>query len=207
MTPPSAIFFYLVLPFKWSEMELIKMFHALLTLSKEYVPFSMASIVNSKASYVHMSLLVVKGTRFKCVDLLFCGSGIGGQFSLFATGGRVSLFVVYKSKVLLHRLRWIIKFMIALSFLVLASNNLMECILAQPRVSLSFFCKQPKNPKSLISLGILLWHVLGVLHYSTLNYRTLKSHPLLNQCLVLMCMQLEERCNISNYGFLDPMLI
>jgi hypothetical protein len=163
-TPLSPIFFYLVFPFKWSKMELIRLFHALLTLYREYVPFSITSIVNSKASSVHMLLMVVKGTRFSCVDLLVCGSRVGGQFSLFVAGGRLSLFVVYKSNMLLRHLWWSIKFMIALNFLVLASNNLVECVLAQPKVSFSFFCKQPNNPKSLINLGILRWHVLRVLH-------------------------------------------
>jgi hypothetical protein len=37
------------------------MFHALLALHRENVPFSIASIVNSKASSTHMLLLVVEG--------------------------------------------------------------------------------------------------------------------------------------------------
>jgi len=45
--------------------------------------------------------------------------------------------------------------MIAYFFLVPTFNNLVEGILAPPRV---FFlpCKQPKNPKSVINLEILL---------------------------------------------------
>jgi len=43
-------------------MELIGMFHALLALYKEYVPFSTTSIVNFKASSVHMLFLVVEST-------------------------------------------------------------------------------------------------------------------------------------------------
>jgi hypothetical protein len=96
--------------------------------------------------------------------MLFCSSTVGGQFSLFIIRGKLSLFVVYKSNMLLHRLQGIVKYKIALTFLVVVSSNLMECILAQRRVSLSFFCKQPKNPKSGTNLGILLCHVLEVLH-------------------------------------------
>jgi hypothetical protein len=72
-------------------MELIGMFHALLALYKEYVPFSTTSIVDSKASSVHIPFLVVESSRFSCVDLLFCGSREGGQFSLFVAGGRFIL--------------------------------------------------------------------------------------------------------------------
>ncbi len=105
---------------------------------------------------------------------------------LFVTRIRLSLFVVCKPNMLFCCLQRIIKFMIALNFL--AFSNLVECVLAQPRVFLSLSCKQPKNPKSVINLGIWLWHVLGVLHYNKLDYRILKNHPMLNQCLVLMCM-------------------
>jgi hypothetical protein len=58
----------------------------------------------------------------------------------------------------------IVKFMIILNFMVLAFNNLVKCILAQPKVSFFFPCQQPKNPESVINLGILLRHVLRVLH-------------------------------------------
>ncbi len=61
-TPLGLIFLDLVFPFKWLEMELIGMFHALLALRRENVPFSIASIINSKASFIHMPLLVVEGT-------------------------------------------------------------------------------------------------------------------------------------------------
>ncbi len=60
-------------------MELIGMFHALLALRRENVPFSITSIPNSKASSIHMPFLVIEGTRFSCVDLLLCGSKVGGQ--------------------------------------------------------------------------------------------------------------------------------
>ncbi len=139
------------------------MFHALLALRKENVPFSIASISNSKVSSIHMPLLVIEGIQFNCVDLLLCGSGVGGIFFLFATRGKLFLFAICKPN-MFYCLQGIVKFMIALNFLVLASNNLVEYVLAQPKVSLSFSCKQPKNPKSVINLGIWLWHVLGVLH-------------------------------------------
>ncbi len=138
-TPLSPIFHCLVFPFKWSEMELIRMFHALLTLCREYVPFSTTSIVNSKASCIHMPLLVVEGTQFSCDDLLLCGSGVDGQFSLSAAGDTLSLFVVCKSSMLFCHLRRIVKFMITLNFLVLASSNMVDCVLAQLRVSLFHF--------------------------------------------------------------------
>jgi hypothetical protein len=38
-----------------------------------------------------MPFLVVEGTRFNCVDLLLCGLGEGGRFSLFVVGGRFIL--------------------------------------------------------------------------------------------------------------------
>jgi hypothetical protein len=38
-----------------------------------------------------MPLLVVEGIRFSCVDLLLCGLGEGGQFSLFIARGRFIL--------------------------------------------------------------------------------------------------------------------
>jgi hypothetical protein len=96
---------------------------------------------------------------------LLCGSRVSGQISLFAARGKLSLFVVCKSSMLFRHLQRIVKFMITLNFLVLALSNLVECVLTQPRVSFFFvFGKQPKNPKSVINLGILLWHVLGVLH-------------------------------------------
>ncbi len=140
------------------------MFHVLLTLRREYVPLCTTSIANSKVSSIHIPLLVVEGTQFGHVDLLLCGLGVGGQFSLFVVGGKLSLFVVCKSSMLFCCLQRIVKFMITLNFFVLTSNNLVDYVLAQPRVSLFLFCKQPKNPKSVINLGIFLWHVLGVLH-------------------------------------------
>jgi hypothetical protein len=47
-TPHGLIFLDMGFPFKWSEMELIGMFHALLALCREYVPFSTTSVANSK---------------------------------------------------------------------------------------------------------------------------------------------------------------
>jgi hypothetical protein len=138
------------------------MFHALSTLHREYVLFSTTSIINSKVSSIHMTLLVAENTRFSCVDLLFYGLGVGGQFSLFVARGRLSLFVVYKSNMLFHCLRGIIKFMIALNFVVLASSKLVECVLTQPSVSISLSCKQFKNLESVTNLGIL--HVLRLPH-------------------------------------------
>ncbi len=161
-TPLGPIFLYLVFSFKWSEMELIGMFHAPLTLHREYVLFSTTSIINSKVSSIHMSLLVVENIRFSCVDILFYGLGVGGQFSLFVARGRLSLFVVCKSIMLFHHLWRIIKFVIALNFVILAFSNLVECVLAQSSVSFSLSCKQFKNLGSVTNMGIL--HVLGVLH-------------------------------------------
>ncbi len=139
------------------------MFHAMLALHREYVPFSTTSIANSKASIVHMPILVVEGIQFNSVDLLLCGLGTCGQFYLFTRAGKLSLFVICKSNMLLHRLWEIVKFMIALNFLVLVSNNFVECILVQPKVSLSFSCKQPKNQENVLNLVYLFWHVLWML--------------------------------------------
>jgi hypothetical protein len=69
-------------------MEFIGMFHAMLALCNEHVPFLTTSIVNSKASFVHMPLLVVEGIRFNYVYILFCGLGKGVQFSLFVARDR-----------------------------------------------------------------------------------------------------------------------
>jgi hypothetical protein len=74
----------------------------------------MASIVISKASFVHMPLLVVEGIQFNCdVDLLLCGSRANNKFSLF---------VIYKSNMLLHHLHGIVKFMIIILFIVPTSK-------------------------------------------------------------------------------------
>jgi hypothetical protein len=57
-------------------------------------PSLMASIVFSKASFVHMPLLIVECTQFNCdVDLLLCGLG---------ANKKNSLFVIYKFNMLLH---------------------------------------------------------------------------------------------------------
>jgi hypothetical protein len=142
-------------------------------------------------------ILVVEGTRFNCVNLLFCGSRAGGQFSLFATRGRLSLHLLFANLACYFvSYKGLSSSWLFLNFLVLTSNNLVECALAQPKVS--FFCsrKQPKNLESVINLKILLWHVLRMLHYNRLNYKTLKNHPIVNQCLVLMCMQLEKNVKV-----------
>jgi hypothetical protein len=116
---------------------------------------STTSIFAFNVLFVHMVLLVIKGTKLSYgVNLLFCGLGVGGRFSLL-----VIRFVVYKSNMLFCLLRGIIKFVIAYLFLVLSFNNLVECVLAPPRVCLFIPYKQPKNPKSVINLVILLKHV------------------------------------------------
>jgi len=69
------------------------------------------------------------------------------NFLFLLQGVDLSLFVVCKSNMLLRHLRGIVKFMIALNFLVLASNNLVECILAQPRVSLFLSYKQTQESR------------------------------------------------------------
>jgi hypothetical protein len=105
--------------------------------------------------FVHMVLLVIKGIKFSYgVNLLFCGLGVGGSFSLL-----VIRFVVHKSNMLLCLLRGTVKFVIAYLFLVLFFNNLVECVLAPPWVCLFIPYKQPKNPKSVVNLEILLKHV------------------------------------------------
>jgi hypothetical protein len=83
---------------------------------------------------------------------LFCGSKVGRKFSLFALGGKLSLFTPCNFSMLLHHLWRTIKFMIVFLFLVPTSNNLVECNMAQPLACLSLLCKQPKNPKSVINL-------------------------------------------------------
>jgi hypothetical protein len=70
----------------------------------EYVPFSIASIVNSNASFVHIPLLVFGGIQLNCgVDPLLCGSRVGERFFLLAAGS-----VVCKSNMLLHLLQGIV---------------------------------------------------------------------------------------------------
>jgi hypothetical protein len=116
---------------------------------------STTSIFEINVLFVHMVLLVIKSTKFSYgVNLLFCGLGVGGSFSLL-----VIRFVVYKSNMLLCLLRRTVKFVIAYLFLVLSFNNLVECVLASPRVCIFIPYKQPKNPKSVVNLEILLKHV------------------------------------------------
>jgi len=117
--------------------------------------FSTTSIFAFNVLFVHMVFLVIKGTKFSYgVNLLFCGLGVGGIFSLL-----VMRFVVYKSSMLLCLLRGIVKFVIVYLFLVLSFNNLMECVLAPPRACHFIPYKQPNNPKSVVNLEILLKHV------------------------------------------------
>jgi hypothetical protein len=84
-----------------------------------------------------MPLLVFENTRFNYgVNILLCESRIGGRFSLLVVGSPTC-----KSNMLFHLLRGTIKFMIAYFFQVPASNNLVECVLAPPRICLFFPCK------------------------------------------------------------------
>jgi hypothetical protein len=53
--------------------------------------------------------------------------------------------------------------MIVFFIMGLASNNLVESILAPPKVYPFLPCKQPKNPKSVVNLKALLKHVHGLL--------------------------------------------
>ncbi len=90
----------LIFPFKWLELELIGMFHDLLTFLKEGVTLSTTSMVVSNASFIHMPFLIVEGIRFNCgVDLFLCGSRARGRFSLFDAG-----FVACKSIMLVRLL-------------------------------------------------------------------------------------------------------
>jgi hypothetical protein len=118
----------------------------------EYIPLSIASIASSNASFVHIPLLVFGGIQFYCgADLLFCGSKVRGRFSLL-----VARFVVCKSNMMFYLLWGTIKFMIVYLFLIPTSNNFVEFVLFSPRVCLVFPYKQPKNPKSVVNLQILL---------------------------------------------------
>jgi hypothetical protein len=106
----------------------------LLALLKERVFLSTTSIFVSNVLFVHMVLLVIEGIQFSYgVNLLFCGLGVGGRFSLL-----VIRFDVYKSNMLLCLLRGIVKFVIAYLFLVLSFNNLVKCVLTPPKVMLFY---------------------------------------------------------------------
>jgi hypothetical protein len=84
----------------------------------------------SNVSSVHMPFLIVEGIQFSCgADLLLCGSRARGRFYLFD-----ARFVACKSSMLICLLRGTMQFMIVFLILGLASNNLVECILARPRV-------------------------------------------------------------------------
>jgi hypothetical protein len=100
---------------------------------------STTSIVASNISSIHMPLLDFKSTWFSYgADFLLCGLGVGGRFSLLNVGSTAC-----KSNMLLHLLWKIIKFMIVYFLLVLAFNNLVECILAPLMIYLFLPCKQP----------------------------------------------------------------
>ncbi len=99
-TPLGPIFLDLVFPFEWLERELIGMLHDLLALLKECDPLSTTSMVVSNVSSIHMPFWVVEGIRFNYgVNLLLCGSRIGGRFYLFDVR-----FVAYKSNMLVRLL-------------------------------------------------------------------------------------------------------
>jgi hypothetical protein len=69
-TPPNPIFLDLVFIFRWLEKELKGMFHYLLALLKKHVPFSIASIIASNVSSIHMPLLLAIGIQFICDGFL-----------------------------------------------------------------------------------------------------------------------------------------
>jgi len=69
-TPPSPIFEDLVFPFRWSTREFMGMFHDMLALLKEFIPFSL-----------HLFLLVFYGTWFSYgANLLLYGQEHGEDF-------------------------------------------------------------------------------------------------------------------------------
>jgi hypothetical protein len=131
------------------------MFHDLLAFLKECVLLSITSMVVSNASSIHMPLLVVEGTQFSCgVNLLLCGSEVRGRFFLFDVK-----FVACKSSMMVYLLQGTMQFMIVFLVLGLASSKLVEWVLGPPRVYPFLPCKQPKNPKSVVNLKIVLKHV------------------------------------------------
>jgi hypothetical protein len=100
------------------------MFHDLLALLMECVPFSIISIASSNASFVHIPFLVFGNTRFNYgVDLLLCGLRARGKFSLLIVG-----FTACKSNMLLRLLQGTFKFMIDYFFLVLPFSNLVGTV-------------------------------------------------------------------------------
>ncbi len=152
-TPISPIFLDLDFSFRWSKRELIGMFDDLLAFIMEYVPLSITSIASYNASSVHIPLLVFGGIQFNCgVDFLLCGSRVGGRFSLLIVRSACCLQIQHAALSLIRDY----KFMIVYLFPVPTSNNLVECVLAPPRVCLFFPYKQPKNPESVVNLQILL---------------------------------------------------
>jgi hypothetical protein len=78
---------------------------------------------------------------------------MGERFSLLAIG-----FAACKSNMLFRLLlKKIVKFMIVYLFLVLAFSNLVECIIAPPRVCLFLPYKlQPKNSVSVVHLNFFV---------------------------------------------------
>jgi hypothetical protein len=90
-----------------------------------------------------MPLLIVEGIQFNCgVDLFFHGSKAWKSFSLFDVK-----FVACNFNMLLHFLQAIMQFMIIFFFLVLASNNLVECVLAPQGYVFFFLINNPRIQK------------------------------------------------------------
>ncbi len=158
-TPLGAIFLDLVFLFRWSTRELIRMFHDLLALLMEFFFLWITFIASFNAWFIHIPLKKIGGIQFSFgVDILFCGWKVGGRFSLL-----VPMSTACKSNILFRFLRGTIKFMITYIFLDPASNNLVECILAPPRLCLLLPCKQPRNLENVVNLEILLYHVLRLI--------------------------------------------
>ncbi len=97
-TPPSPIFWDLVFPFIWSKKELIGMFHDLLAFLEECILLSTTSMAIYNVSSIHMPILVVENNWFNYgANLLLCGLGAHGRFSLFNVGSMAckSIMLVY----------------------------------------------------------------------------------------------------------------
>jgi hypothetical protein len=127
---------------------------SILAILKECVPLSTTSIASFNVSSLHRPRIVIECIQFNYVDdLLFYGLRMGERFSLLIIG-----FIAYKSNMsFCLLLKRIVKFMIVYLFMVLAFSNLVECIIASPRVCLFLPYKlQPKNSESVIHLIFLL---------------------------------------------------
>jgi hypothetical protein len=110
------------------------MFHDLLAFLKERVLLSTTFMAIFNVLSVHMLLQVVEGIWFSCGDDLFLYvSRARKRFSFFNAG-----FVACKSSMLVCLLRGTMQSTIIFLVLGLASNNLVECVLAPPKV-LPFF--------------------------------------------------------------------